>query len=246
MLRSYGKILLAVVIGVPGWTVVRGQSQASESNKPAIAGGLAFTAELNTSLDSKKVKAGDAVVAQSTAALKVEGKTLLPSGTKVIGHIVEARARSKGDQDSLIAIQFDKAVLKNKEEIPVVLIVRAIASEPHMRADDAGPGADPLADSRIGTTTSPMAGARNAPPSNSTAPGNGTDAGDASGGFGADGKLTPTSRGVYGIKGLKLAMDAAKTPPVSVVISTEKSVHLDSGTRLLLFTEASNPEGSNP
>ena len=246
MFRRFERFLVTAAILSAGWTVARGQDQASAPNKPVVAGGLAFTAELDSSLDSKKLKAGDAVVARSTEALKVQGQTLLPSGTKLVGHIVEARARSKGDEDSRIAIQFDKAVLKNKDEFPIALIIRAMANEPRRRPDDSGPGSDPLADPRIGVTTSPMAGARSAPPSSTAAPGNGTDAGDASGGFSTDGKLTPTSRGVYGIKSMKLAVDAAKTPPMSVVVSTEKSVHLDSGTRLLLFTEAPKPDSSKP
>lgn len=248
MLRGRRNFLIATAIVT---TMLAGASvngQTSEEAKSPIVGGLAVTAELEKPLDSKKMKAGDAVAARTLEALKVQGTTILPNGTKLIGHLVQAQARANGDQDSLLAMQFDKAVLKNKEELPIALVIRAIAPAPRGPDYDAGPGADPAADRRIGVTTSPMGGSQPAPPAagspNATA--NGRDDGDATGGLAADGRLTPTSRGVYGIKGMRLVVDSAKTPPVSVVISTEKSARLDSGTRLLFFTETVETAGANP
>lgn len=239
MFRGHRSFLIAVGI-VTAFSARVGGGQTIEKAKTPIVGGLAVTAELESSLDSKKMKAGDAVVARTLEVLKVQGATVLPSGTKLLGRVVQAQARSKGDPDSLLAMQFDKAVLKNKEELPVALVMRAIASEVRRRGDDSGPGADPLGDPRIGVTTSPMAGSRSAPPNTGTpnGPASGGDVGGAGEGLGADGRLTPTSRGVYGIKGMRLAADTSKTPPVCVVISSEKSAHLDSGTRLLFFTQA--------
>jgi hypothetical protein len=47
---------------------------------------------------------------------------LIPSGTKVIGHVTQAQARSKGDPQSSLAIVFDKFEVAKDEDIPRVLL----------------------------------------------------------------------------------------------------------------------------
>jgi hypothetical protein len=235
---------LMILAGVTIVTGMLASAQTGDANKPAIVGGLAVMAELDSSLDSKKMKAGDSVTAHSLEALKIQGKTVLPSGTKFLGHVIQASARSKGDADSLLAIQFEKAVLKSKEDIPIGLVIRAIATPPRRSADEAGPGGDPM-ERRNGVTTSPMSGRSSAPiPENPGARGNGGEAGDPPSGLNADGRLTPASRGVYGIAGVRLASDTTKTPPISIFVSTDKSVHLESGIRLLFFSTSNSSNSS--
>ncbi len=249
MFRGYRYFLLMAAVVAANLSMTAGvHGQSSEAAKSSIAGGLAFTAELESSVDSKKLKVGDSVVARSTEALKIQGKTILPSGAKLMGHVMEAQARSKGDKDSLVAIQFDKAVLKNKEELPIGLVIRAMASQVTRSNDERGPGLDSILEGRNGTTSSPMNSNRTMTPPSAPNAGNGSETEKGSGATSLDagGKLTPTSRGVYGIKGARLAVDTGKTPPASVVISTEKSVRLDSGTQLLFLTEATEAAATNP
>src|SRR5258707_548474 len=67
-----------------------GQENAS------LASGTALNAALNSSIDSKKCKPGDAVNAHTTEAVKSEGKTVIPKGSKLVGHVTQASARAKG------------------------------------------------------------------------------------------------------------------------------------------------------
>ena len=53
-------------------------------------------------------------------------------------------------------------------------------------------------------------------------------------GGGLDGVLSSTSSGVIGLKGLSLAGDAANSTEGSLITSPAKSVHLDSGTQMVL------------
>ena len=53
-------------------------------------------------------------------------------------------------------------------------------------------------------------------------------------GGGLDGALSSTSSGVIGLKGLSLAGDAANSTKGSLITSPAKSVHLDSGTQMVL------------
>ena len=52
---------------------------------------------LAASLDSRKKKAGEEVVVKTIGDMRMSDGTVIPRGTKVIGHITEAKARSGGD-----------------------------------------------------------------------------------------------------------------------------------------------------
>jgi hypothetical protein len=53
------------------------------------------------------------------------------------------------------------------------------------------------------------------------------------------GRLNSNSHGVVGLNNLSLSTTAGGSAQGSVITSTGKNVHLDSGTRLVLVTQAS-------
>src|SRR5207249_4089407 len=59
----------------------------------------------------------------------------------------------------------------------------------------------------------------------------------AVGGLNAAGQLTSNSQGVFGLNGLNLNAAASNATQGSVVTSSGKNVHLDSGTRMLLVSQ---------
>lgn len=210
-----------------------GQSEAS------LAPGSAIPVELNSSIDSKKAKAGDAVTAHTSEALRSsDGRLILPKGTKIEGHITQASARNKGGDESALGIQFDKAMPKDGGEIPLNVIIQALAAPVSFSAPS-----DLGTPQRVGTTqTSPM---RNAPPP--TAP----SAQPPSGGIEPDDAspvrsqpLDAKSRGVIGLHGLALNAEPVNNRSASVVVSNSKSVHLDGGTRMLLVVQGARSEPS--
>src|SRR5713226_5771936 len=105
-----------------GASAQNGQANAS------LASGTGFNATLNTPVDSKKCKPGDAVTAHATEAVKSEGKVVIPKGSKLVGHVTQASARANGQAESTLGIVFDKAILKNGEEIPLSVAIQALAS----------------------------------------------------------------------------------------------------------------------
>lgn len=212
-------------------------------NSVSLASGTTVNAELSASIDSKKAKAGDSVMAQVIEAVKEDGKTLIPKGTKIVGHVTQASARSKGDAESSLAIRFDKAVLKNGQEITLSVWIRAIAVEPR-NVYQPGPeqstiaGTPAAGQSPMGASHSTMSGppAATAPPvgaSTDTGAGSERTAG-AAGGLNSAGQLAANSRGVFGLEGVQLSTDASSTAQGSLISSSGKNLHLDSGTRLLL------------
>ncbi len=84
-------------------TAVASANQNEQS--ASLAAGTAVNAQLSQTIDSKKAKAGEPVTAQTTDAVKSDGKVIIPKGTKLIGHVTRASARSKGDADSTLAMR---------------------------------------------------------------------------------------------------------------------------------------------
>jgi hypothetical protein len=242
-------------------------TSASAQNGQAngsLASGTAINAALSSPIDSKKCKPGDPVNAHSTEAVKSEGKTVIPKGAKLVGHVTQASARAKGESESSLGIVFDKAILKNGQEIPLNAGIQALASA-QSSASAAGSDMDTMGASAAG---SGMAGGRGAlggvtsaaggaagtvtntaanvggvagGAANTAANAGGSIAGaskGAVGGLNAAGQLTSNSQGVFGLNGLNLSAAGSNATEGSVITSAGKNVHLDSGTRMLLVSQA--------
>src|SRR5947207_790243 len=248
--------------GASNSTSAEAAAQNGQANA-ALASGTTFSAELSSPVDSKKCKPGDAVNAKTTEAVKAEGKTVIPKGSKLIGHVTQASARAKGEAESSLGIVFDKAILKNGEEIPMSVGIQALASG-QSSASAAGSKMDTMgglsgsaagsgmaggrgglggvtsaAGGAVGTVANVGGAAGGAVNSTASAAGNvaGTSKG-AVGGLNAAGQLTSNSQGVFGLNGLNLNAEASNATQGTVITSAGKNVHLDSGTRMLLVTQA--------
>lgn len=213
-----------------------GQTEAS------LAGGTPIHADLNGGIDSKKAKAGDAISLRTTEAVKSsDDRVILPRGTKLLGHITQAEARSKGAEESALGMVFDKAVLKDGREVPLSVIVQALgAPAAFSGGPDSGPSLDPTSGTMRTAPTSPM-GNRGGPPA-AQPPAGGVGSGSQTTLEGSP-SLGPNSRGVIGLNGLTLKTAQANNVLVSVVTSDGKNVHLDSGTQFLLVAQSSEAPG---
>ena len=220
-----------------------------------------MNAVLSQPVDAKKNKPGDAVTAKTTEATKSEGKVVIPKGSKLIGHVTECKQRSKEEKESALGIVFDKAILKNGEEIPLNVTIHALAAAQTAAAnsigsDDLSAGGGAVGSARAGsggalggvrstagaatgvvTNTAANAGEVAGGAVNSTVNAAGAARG-AVGGLNAAGQLTSNSQGVFGLEGLNLSTAAANSTQGSLITSTSKNVHLDSGTQLLLVSQA--------
>ena len=242
-------------------------TSASAQNGQAngsLATGTAFNAALSSPIDSKKCKPGDPVNAHSTEAVKSEGKTVIPKGSKLVGHVTQASARGKGESESSLGIVFDKAILKNGQEIPLNAGIQAIASA-QSSASAAGSDLDTMGASAAGsgmaggrsplggvastvggaagtvTNTAANVGGVAGGTVNSAANAGGSIAGTskgAVGGLNTAGQLTSNSQGVFGLNGLNLSAAGSNATEGSVITSAGKNVQLESGTRMLLVSQA--------
>jgi hypothetical protein len=227
----------------------------------ALSSGTAMNASLSQPVDARKNKPGDQVTAKTTEATKSEGKVTIPRGAKIIGHVTECKQRSKEEKESALGIVFDRAVLKNGEEIPLNVTIRALAAaqtaaSSSVGGDDLSAGGGAMGSARSSgggalggvrstagtaagavTNTAGNAGGVAAGAVNSTVNAAGATRG-AVGGLNAVGQLTSNSQGVFGLEGLNLTSAASNSTQGSLIASTSKNVHLDSGTQLLLVSQA--------
>src|SRR5262252_8923978 len=120
--------------GAQGGATQSSAAMKGQAAQSSLAAGTAVNAELDKSLDSKKAKVGDAVTARTTVAVKEDSKVVLPKGSKLFGHLTRASARGKGDNDSTLGVQFDRAELKGGQEMAVQLTLQAIAAPPGVAA----------------------------------------------------------------------------------------------------------------
>ena len=217
------------------------------NSQASLAGGTAINAELDTSIDSKKAKSGEAIMAHTTETMKAaDNREIMPKGTKLMGHVTQAASRSNGGTETMVAIQFDKAKLRDGQEVPLAnFTIQALAapsSAASVANDDNGgvnaPGG------RMGTPSSnpssnnpSMSGSRGARPdatpgaqSYPSAEPNGTSAAQPN----AAGPLPAGAHGVYGLQGVHLATAGTGNTAGTAIVSDGKNLRLDKGTRLLL------------
>ncbi|HEU5403556.1 MAG TPA: hypothetical protein VFU86_19535, partial [Terriglobales bacterium] len=202
-------------------------------------------------IDSRKCKPGDEVVATASEDVKSDGKVVVKKGSKLIGHVTEAKAKGEGEANSSLGIMFDHAVLKNGQQVQMNSVVQAVAAAhtaPMSMDDDmSAMGSGSMTSSGgvsggghsgllggVGSTANAATGAVANAGGKATGALNSSVGSGANVGRGVNGALNSSSSGVVGMKGLSLATAASNATEGSVITSTGKSVHLDSGTQLML------------
>jgi hypothetical protein len=220
------------------------RSQAGTANQ--LQSGNTIHATLVKPVDAHKNRPGDPVFAKTTEDVKSDGRVVIPRGSKIVGHVTEAKAHEKGQAESALGIAFDHAVLKDGSQVPLSLSVQAVGSS---AASAAAQAED---DSLM--TSSAGASSMSAAASGATRPGGGLVGGVSSttgalvntgtnvGGSAAHtasglgtgtSSLNSNSQGVIGLRNLSLVSSASNSTSARFT-SPNSNVHLDSGTQMIL------------
>jgi hypothetical protein len=207
--------------------------------------------QLTKSVDAKKAKTGDEVVAKVTQDMKTgSGEVLVPKDTKVMGHVTEAQARSKEQKESELGIAFDRAVMKNGSEMQLPMSIQAVIGQQNNTSNGAaandqstpaGTGAAPTAAG--GSSRTSGAGGSTPPPTPSPSATGSEVPNNSQPGTNSNAQINGQTQGVVGISNLKLSAGASGTQG-SVLSSEKNNVKLDSGTVLLL--KVSQQSGTPP
>lgn len=235
-MKKYTLLVLTLLAVAAIATAQTAPGPASPSD--LLPSGTILAADLSKSLDAKKAKEGDKIEAKTATDMLAHGQIVVPRNTKIVGHVTQAKPRSKESPDSMVGITFDRLLLKDGRELPLQLIVQAVArplqlvsSLPGTPGDTpaSGPANMPGPHSSTGGGYGGSGGGSAYPSvANPGGPGGGDDSGSSTGATSTP--LSPASRGVVGIKGLSL--DAAG--PAAVISSNTGNVHLEGGTQLIL------------
>jgi hypothetical protein len=178
--------------------------------------------QLSRSIDSKRLKEGEEIDARTVVALRSGSGILIPSDSKVIGHVTEAKARSKGDPESSLGIVFDKIQVSGGKDFPINGVIQAVAPNPKaISGPDTGAAGSGTLAKMDGTNSATMPN-----PGWGPGPSIGENPGDRRVGT----VLNPHSVGVVGLKNLELEHN-------SVLTSSNKEVKLDMGSQILIKAE---------
>lgn len=223
---------------------------AKGTSSVTIAGGTKMDATLVSWLDARRSRVGETVQARIEQDVKQGGTVLLKKGTQLTGHVTEARSRAGAQGESRVSVTFERALLPNGQSIPFHASIVAL-SAPRSASGTGSDGAaatpaSARAGAPAGNLTSTAAAPAGAAPNMSNAVSS-TSSGTANaavrspgavGGPTSSGRLSSTSKGVFGLEGLSLSSAKSKASQGSTIVSTTKNVHLNSGTEMLLQATA--------
>jgi hypothetical protein len=227
-----------------------GSAQESVNQGVKFEFGTTLNAILSDTVDARKSKPGDTVKAKTSEDVKAAGVIVIPRGAKLVGHVTEAQAPAKPDEQARLGIVFDRADLKDGRQIPLHTTFYALAA-PEGASDDRGSSSGGGFGGGFGGGSSGVenmvnASARTPSDDPSALGASGARHSDlkpspgAIGGLNSNGTLYASSRGVFGLEELSLEPNTVPSGGSSVVLANARSVRLSSGTRMLLSLESAN------
>jgi len=178
---------------------------------------------LNKSLDAKKARQGDAVTVKLLDDVKIPNSSELPKNTILLGHIDTVQpSMNKGD--SAIQVTFDKAQMKDGQQLPIKVTIMQIYPPP----GNGIPGGGSLPPDQLAPTPTGAAAARNpgsaAPPPGSPTTQGGRTSEDVNGVVlksdvheSASGTFTSKGRNVYLGSGTEMQMAVLVVPAGSEI-----------------------------
>jgi hypothetical protein len=98
---------------------------APSQEAPAIAHG-AYPARVTKTLDSSKLKQDDSIEVETAGSFKLPDGMLVPKGSKMMGRVITAKARSKGDPDSELTLAFNKLNIQGGKVLALKGTVQAV------------------------------------------------------------------------------------------------------------------------
>jgi hypothetical protein len=221
-LQAMSILVLLVVYGPP----------ASATNEPSVSTVFAVVVKR---LETRTASLNQELTLRTINDVVVDGVIVIPSGSSIIGHVVEFATKGKGNQQSTLAIVIDKAVLQTGKEIPLEAIIAAVAAPP-----DGALTSDPTYGMMHSNEPKMVgAGARDATRAGELAASSKVEStatlstARINGGMRNGLLLNPDSQGAIGFPGLSLSW-RLNAPPAVSVFNSNKEIKLDAGTQVLL------------
>jgi hypothetical protein len=221
------------------------------------------TGELEKKLDAKKAKAGDPIVLKTTEEATIGNGVVIPKGSKILGHVVDAAPTGKESPNSKVTLQFDQAQLKGGQTLAILTVLQSVApasgaeSAP-MAAPAGGSAATASPGASSGSPAAPSA-QPNSPQSAAAQPNAAAQPGMAQGGNASAGNTAPAAGTVVArqgnvsimttaIPGVLIGATANGKPfsnAAGVLLGARQNVQLDGGTHMVLAVADAGTKPTN-
>jgi hypothetical protein len=205
--RAFFLVIAAIAIFAQAGKSLASPPAGEKINLPKDT---AILATLETSLDASHTKTGDPVAAITLQDVKQGHQVVLKKGSTLTGHVEEVIPFATGGGQSTIGIIFDSATPKDGAQASLNVEIRALSLAANVKNDT-------IIDGRG------MAQSAN----------NATVSGHENASTGSVSQLSLTSTGVYGMKGLSLAVEIDKDTHISLINSSVSDVRLGRGSQVL-------------
>ncbi len=242
-------------------------NDSTHANIQAQADGPAATAEtmrpvkgeLQGKLDTKSAKVGDRVEVKTSEAVTCADGTVIPKGSRLVGHVTAVKAHEKESADSSMAIDFDHAELKGGQSIAIRSEIESLAPPvsvivANSMANDDSFGGSSMGGARTGNG-GPMSGGsvaslsgmsdtaiRTASDMDATVLSSGHVAGNTIASAGDRAEMVTRASGGMGIHATAISgmMLSGRTggQVSGTLTSAKKNIHLDSGSQVVLGVAA--------
>jgi len=93
-------------------------SASKQGQQVNIASDTQVSAQLENSLDVKRAKPGDRVVMKTLQPIKENGRTIVPKGTRLVGHVTEVAQKTKSNSQSRLGVALDR-LERGSQSIPI-------------------------------------------------------------------------------------------------------------------------------
>lgn len=184
---------------------------------------VAARAALDKTIDTKKIKQGDAVTAKLQEDVKVPDSMELPKNTELLGHVDQVQP-SENRGDSSIQVTFDKAQLKNGQQLAIKATIMQIALPANAMMNQAESSA-----------ASPSMASSSPAPSSSGGGGGGMQSSQPrlAASMPSSGIQEPSQQSAQqgGVPGVQLQSDIHQSNS-GTFTAKKRNVHLDGGTQL--------------
>jgi hypothetical protein len=216
--RLVASVLFLFVLTVALMLSIQAQNNPPGPGDPGYKPGSGTTicVDVPRSLDARKLKVGDEVIARVTQDLIYDGKVIVPREAKVFGKVADLKLAAKDDPDTRLLLEFQKIVIKDGREFEFEYpaFIQALAPERRAAASSTNlnelPVKAELGNAVDRVSTMPiLLGDKNSV---------------------TYGVIIPTANGVFGLPGLKLS----DSPKGVYIVARKGNIKLEYGAQMVL------------
>ena len=268
------KIILGLSFAIATTGVALGQttetrSRTAASNETSVAkqgrqlnlqSDTQLAAQLESSLDARRAKPGDRVVLKTVSAVKQNGETIVPKGSRLFGRVTEVQQQTKATGESHISLLFDR-LRTGSTETPITASILSITqARTQTQANNGMLEADTMASSSARSSASGNSGQRSGGGLlggvgntvggvvNTTTSTAGNVAGTTTSAVGSTvGATTSTTGNLTGsLRGLQITQSSSAAAEGGSTLSLNgRNLHLESGTTFNLAVSNSTRAGND-